>query len=102
MTHKGFIHRHPMNRKIHPVQCDMQSLPDGEKVYLEAIHQMGGTGRVARACGMYHEMHAMLSHRISCQYPNLTERQVRIKVAERMYLSDSQALQLLKQAASDD
>ena len=67
-----------------------------EEKYLEALEKMGGQGRLDRTLSLIVEMHEMLSFQISKEFQNLTEKQLRKRVAEKMYMSDKAVLKLLK------
>lgn len=69
-----------------------------ERAYLEGIHKMGPLGRVRRTCDLYASITRMLRHQIELQHPGLSERDVRIKVAERIYAGEPETLKLLERA----
>lgn len=69
-----------------------------ERAYLEGIHKMGPLGRVRRTADLYASITRMLRHQIELQNPGLSDREYRIKVAERLYAAEPKTLKLLKQA----
>ena len=44
---------------------------------------------------------AMISHQVRTETPGLEEREVRIRVAERLYMNDEAALKLLARARNN-
>lgn len=67
-----------------------------DRVYEEAMANLGGPGRVQRTCSLYESFARMLRHQIALKHPDLSEWEIRIKAAEHMYQSDPQTLELLK------
>ena len=69
-----------------------------EKAYQEALDCMGGPGRVRRTCQLYQSFVRMLRHQLGREFPDLSEHDLKIKVAEILYLSDAGAQELLRRA----
>ena len=67
-----------------------------EKRYNEALDQMSGRQRVERTLSLYDSICEMLTLQVKREFSGLSERQLRKKVAERLYLSDLGAQELLK------
>jgi hypothetical protein len=80
----------------HTEQSDTNSLV--EHAYLEGIKALGGIGRVRRTCDIFASMTRMLRHQIASRNPGLSERELRIRVAERFYASEPEVLKLLRRA----
>lgn len=66
-----------------------------EKRYNEAIAQMSGKERVERTLSLFDSICEMLVLQISREFTGLNKRELRKKVAQRLYLSDKGALELL-------
>lgn len=67
-----------------------------EQKYNEALDRMSGRQRVERAVSLFGSICEMLTLQISREFGPLNEREMRKKVAERLYLSDKGAQELLK------
>jgi hypothetical protein len=67
-----------------------------EQKYNEALDKMSGRERVERTLSLFGSICEMLTLQVSKEFPELTERELRKKVAERLYLSDKGAQELLK------
>ena len=67
-----------------------------EEKYNESLDRMTGQERVQRTLSLFNSICEMLALQISKEFPNLSERETRRKVSERLYLSDDDAQQLLK------
>src|SRR4051794_17943323 len=72
-----------------------------EEEYFRVWGEAGGAGRLQRAFSLYAEMRAMLEYQVRKRHPELSDREVMIKVARRMYLSDTAAQRLLDQMEND-
>ena len=66
-----------------------------EEKYNESLDQMTGRQRVERTMSLFNSICEMLTLQISREFANLSEYQKKIKLAERLYQSDSGALELL-------
>ena len=67
-----------------------------EQKYNEALDQMSGRERVERTLSLFDSICEMLTLQISREFGHLSDRGKRKKVAERLYLSDKGAQELLK------
>ncbi len=67
-----------------------------EQKYNEALDQMTGQQRLQRALSLFESICEMLTLQVSREFGQLNERVARKKVAERLYLSDKGAQELLK------
>ncbi len=67
-----------------------------EQRYNEALDRMTGRQRVERTVSLFGSICEMLSIQVYKEYGNLNSRAVKKKIAERLYIADSQALELLK------
>ena len=72
-----------------------------EQKYNEALDRMTGRERVERTFSLFGSICEMLRLQISREFSHLSEREIRRKVAERLYLSDKGALELLKRLRED-
>jgi hypothetical protein len=68
-----------------------------EDEYFRRWGEAGGAGRLQRAFSLYAEMRAMLEFQLRKKNPGLSDRQVAIQAARRMYLSDEATQRLLDQ-----
>lgn len=84
-----------MMDRDNPIPAD---LPLVERAYLEGIRKMGPMGRVQRTCSLFQSIVGMIRHQIELENPGLSEREVRIRAAERMYASEPEVLKLLERA----
>jgi hypothetical protein len=75
---------------------DFTALSLVDRAYFEGIFKMSGTERVVRSCSLFDSIKRMLSHQIHLKHPDLSERELRIRVAERMYCAEPETLKLLK------
>ena len=67
-----------------------------EQKYNEALDRMSGRERVERTLSLFGSICEMLTLQISREFGQLSDRVKRKKVAERLYLSDKGAQELLK------
>ena len=67
-----------------------------EQKYNEALDRMTGRERVERTLSLFGSICEMLTLQVTREFGQLSDRKKRKKVAERMYLSDKGALELLK------
>lgn len=67
-----------------------------EQKYNESLDNMTGRERVERTLSLFGSICEMLTLQVSKEFINLNERELRRKVAERLYLSDKGAQELLK------
>ena len=66
-----------------------------DRLYYERVFKMSGTERVVRSCSLFDFAKRMLAHQIFLKNPDLSEREIRIRVAERMYCAEPEVLKLL-------
>lgn len=67
-----------------------------EQKYNQALDQMSGRERVERTLSLFNSVSEMLTLQAQREFPKLSERGLKKKVAERLYLSDPGAQILLK------
>ena len=67
-----------------------------EKEYRSRLGRLSGKERVALAIDLHAELCLMVRRRILAAEPGLSERTLRIRVAEAVYRTDPGALRLLK------
>lgn len=72
-----------------------------ESRYNEALNRMTGQQRVERTVSLFRSICEMLELQISREFKNLSDQELRIKVAEQLYLSDRGAQNLLKKLRED-
>ena len=66
-------------------------MPTVEEAYHQAWGKAGGAGRLRRSFSLHTEIRRMIEHQIRSKQPGLSERDVAIQVARRMYMSDGAA-----------
>jgi hypothetical protein len=66
-----------------------------QEYYENRLREMSGTEKTTRSLTLFKMMYETLANQISKAEPELTERQVRIKVFRRFYASDKNAQELL-------
>lgn len=67
-----------------------------EQKYNQALDAMSGEERVQRTFGLFASFCEMLTHQLSQEFSLLTKRELKRKVAEKLYLSDKGVQELLK------
>jgi hypothetical protein len=67
-----------------------------ERKYNEALDRMSGRQRVERTASLFGSICEMLTLQVARECGQVAEREIRKKVAERLYLSDMGAQELLK------
>ncbi len=67
-----------------------------EKKYNEALNKMSGRQRVERTVSLFGPLCEVLALQIAREHGQLSDRETRKKIAERLYLSDKGALALLQ------
>lgn len=67
-----------------------------EEKYNEALDRMTGRQRVERTLSLFESICEMLRLQISREFGQLSQRAMRKKISERLYLSDRGAQELLK------
>jgi hypothetical protein len=67
-----------------------------DRKYNEHLDSLSGQERVQRTCDLFGETVAILKHQILSETPGLDENEVRLRVAEILYLSDEGAQKLIR------
>ena len=67
-----------------------------DRKYNEHLDSLRGSERVQRTCDLLGETMAILEHQIRSQSPDLDENEVRLRVAEILYLWDEGAQRLIR------
>jgi hypothetical protein len=71
-----------------------------ERQYNQALDRLSGRERVERTVSLFGSMCEMLTLQARREFPELGDRELRKKVAERLYLSDVGAQKLLKEIST--
>ena len=66
-----------------------------DDTYNRILDKMTGAERLQRTSDLYNSIHSMLCHQVRSTDPALTEREVRLRVARILYLSDPHVVKLL-------
>ncbi len=74
---------------------------DVEAEYDRYWREVGGTARVRRTASLYESIRQMLEFQVRKNNPALSDRQVTIQAARRMYLSDEATQRLLDQMENE-
>jgi hypothetical protein len=80
---------------------DPSGMPKGvepasiEDLYFRAWGKVGGAGRLRRTFSLYAEIRRMIEFQIQRKHPELNDREIQRRTAQRMYLSDDAAQRLL-------
>jgi hypothetical protein len=69
-----------------------------EESYLERLREMTGLQKTQRMCEMIRMARWMMESQIKKAEPNLGERELQLKVAERIYASDKRTQELIQMA----
>lgn len=72
--------------------------PDIETAYFRAWGRVGGAGRLRRTFSLHADIRRMIAHQIRNRHPEFADHEVRRRTAQRMYLSDDAAQQLLERS----
>jgi len=72
-----------------------------ESRYNEVLDRMSGRERVERTASLFGSLCSMLTLQIRRENPEISERLLRLKVAERLYLSDQNTQNLLCRVRTD-
>ena len=67
-----------------------------EQAYRESISAMSGKERVARSMAMLKWTRDTIAREIRAQDPELTDEQIKLKVALRLYASDDQLCKMIE------
>ncbi len=68
--------------------------------YLRAVRQMSGVERLRNMTALSEAVWQMLFLKLQARHPELSERELRRKVAEKLYQSDPRTLALLRETSS--
>jgi hypothetical protein len=66
--------------------------------YLQAVRRMSGVERLQNMTSLSEAIFQMLFLKFQARHPELSERELRRKVAQKLYQSDSRTLALLQKA----
>ena len=67
-----------------------------DQKYDEALDQMSGPQRVQRTLSIYGSMYRIIAHQVQKESPELSPHDLKRRVAQRMYLTDSAVQELLR------
>jgi hypothetical protein len=70
-------------------------MPTVEEAYHQAWGRVGGAGRLQRSFSLFTEFWEMLEFQVRKDHPDLSDRDLKLHVAKRMYFSDAAAQRLL-------
>lgn len=73
-------------------------MSDIDQQYIAELQSWSGTQKLERVASLYESTKEMLSLQILKEQPSISENELRLKIAERLYASDKEIHQLLKQA----
>jgi hypothetical protein len=82
-----------------PESPERQGDPDVEEAYFRAWGEVGGTGRLRRTFSLHADVRRMVAFQIRNRHPEFADREVRRRTAQRMYLSDDAAQELLERSS---
>lgn len=69
-----------------------------EERYNQAINQMTGIERLQRVAELHSGIYQMTRFQLQKQYPEIDERQLQMRVAERIYFAEPAVVALLGKA----
>jgi hypothetical protein len=72
-----------------------------EQEYRRLWGKVGGVGRLRRTVSLHAEIRCMIEHQIKTNQPGLSNRDLTLQVARRMYMSDAGAQRLLDGAKGE-
>ena len=94
----------PMNQKHRALNNVNRSIenPDSyvQRMYDQALDRMGPQRRVQKSFSMHMEVSQMIAFSIRSSDPEISERELKRRVAMRMYLSDDRTQVLLEKLAT--
>lgn len=67
-----------------------------ERAYNDYLDQLSGPERVAHAFGLFEGTVAAIEHQIRLEHPEISDRELRLRTAEILYVNDSETQRLLK------
>jgi len=68
-----------------------------QKKYEEAMERLGPAGRVARSASLFSQMYRMIGYTVAKENPQLSTRELRRRIALRLYQGDTVATKRLEQ-----
>ena len=72
-----------------------------EQEYRRLWGEVGGVGRLRRTVSLHADIRGMIEHQIKTKQPGLSDRDLAVQVARRMYMSDAGAQRLLDDAKGE-
>ena len=67
-----------------------------EQEYRRLWGEVGGVGRLRRTVSLHADIRRMIEHQIKTKQPGLSDRDLAVQVARRMYMSDAGAQRLAR------
>ena len=67
-----------------------------ERLYYDRLKSMSCTAKFARVCDLYEFARTMIKSQIANAHPHITEQEMKVRIAERMYSSDKQTMTLIQ------
>lgn len=77
-------------------------MSDIDREYYRRIHQLSGQERVAKTLSMFDAVCEMLRTKIIKNNPDLSDRAVKIKIAEQLYSTDTTTQTLIAKMKKDE
>jgi len=72
-----------------------------ERKYNESLDKMSGMQRVERSISLFSSFREMLKIKICEEFKGISGSHLQIKIAERLYISEKNILELIKKAAEE-
>ncbi len=72
-----------------------------ERLYNENLDRMTGPQRVARTCELLEGVMAMIEHQVRQEDPEVSDRELKLRTAEILYLNDPETQRLLQLMRAD-
>jgi hypothetical protein len=82
-----------------PERLGQEGDPDIEAADFRAWGKVGGAGRLRRTFSLHADVRRMVAFQIRQTHPELADRELRRRTAQRMYLSDDAVQQLLERVS---
>ncbi|TVQ81447.1 MAG: hypothetical protein EA369_00020 [Bradymonadales bacterium] len=73
-------------------------MSDIEQRYIAELQSWSGTRKLERVASLYESTKDMLALQIMKEWPSISESELRLKIAERLYASDKEIHHLLSRA----
>src|SRR5215471_12891584 len=89
----------PTDPSVMPRSPERGGDPDIDAAYFRARGKVGGAGRLRRTFSLHADIRRMIAHQIRKRHPEFADHEVRRRTAQRMYLSDDAAQQLLERSS---